>query len=159
MWVSWTSSPVSSHATAALVSFLYTAPKRVEKRNFSSWPACKTIAPSVITLVFWFCIVRDKKNPSVSAATRKGCKEEHHWPTETRILLAGREKWKSGNIHTWNNVYAVFHFRIWVADNYQLQLTIDWLVLETLILPVIIVYNLHLQALNSHMSFFFSQDF
>lgn len=38
-----------------------------------------------------------------------------------------------------NHVHAIFHFRIWAADNYHQ-------VLELVILPVIIVYKLHLQA-------------
>lgn len=38
-----------------------------------------------------------------------------------------------------NNVYAVFHFRIWAADNYHQ-------VLELVIPLVILVYKMYLQA-------------
>lgn len=100
-------------------------------------------------------VIKYKENP-VNAAPLKACREGHNWPTEIWILLAGRGKQKSGNMNTcysyMNNGYAIFHFRIWGADNYHQ-------VLELVTLPVILVCNLHLQApkfqtKKLHMSFF-----
>lgn len=91
-WGFRTSCPLSSHATAAHISLLYTVPKTMEKRNFSSSASCKTVVLSVLILSFLFCIIRAKKNSSVKAAPLKGCKTGHDGRKETRILLAGRGK-------------------------------------------------------------------